>query len=328
MQLRVLPLAAALIGAICSPTSFAQDQSRQQQQRIKQDLKAQQQAAEEAEKRQELLGEFQPLADRYAEAMLTRKYSDALVQGYVSSLGQSLVPPDTPASTTFSFRVAQDIYPNAAALPDGRIYLTTGMLAHVENEAQLAMVLGHEIGHVIEEHALESLRRQRSGQRRNKIVGAAGTLATMAINSIIRSQYSKEQEQAADLIGTRLALARGFDPDEAARFWDKQHERFGKRSLNTKIGHSLFGSHPRDSVRAENVRALLAEDLKPTIEAKRAGDGLATGTPGLTPVTRGGRSHRGSVAVWECGSTRFAGQAAASGIDSTGLRTPCTRLRE
>ena len=117
MQLRVLPLAATLIGAICVPTSFAQDQSRQQQQQIKQDLKAQQQAAEEAEKRQELLEEFQPLADRYAEAMLTRKYSDALVQGYVSSLGQSLVPPDAPASTTFSFRVVQDIYPNAAALP-------------------------------------------------------------------------------------------------------------------------------------------------------------------------------------------------------------------
>ncbi len=253
MQLRVLPLAAALIGAICSPTSFAQDQSRQQQQRIKQDLKAQQQAAEEAEKRQELLEEFQPLADRYAEAMLTRKYSDALVQGYVSSLGQSLVPPDTPASTTFSFRVVQDIYPNAAALLDGRIYLTTGMLAHVENEAQLAMVLGHEIGHVIEEHALESLRRQRSGQRRNKIVGllggkkggaeaavqgaaagaAAGTLAAMAINSIIRSQYSKEQEKEADLIGTRLAPARGFDPDEAggrrARYgysgFDARHAR-------------------------------------------------------------------------------------------------------
>ena len=121
--------------------------------------------------------EFQPLADRYAEAMLTRKYSDALVQGYVSSLGQSLAPPDTPASTTFSFRVVEDICPNAAALPGGRIYLTTGMLAHVENEAQLAMVLGYEIGHVIEEHALESLRRRRSGQRRNKIVGAAAGAA-------------------------------------------------------------------------------------------------------------------------------------------------------
>ena len=172
MQLRVLALATALAGAVAVPPSFAQHSTKQQQQQAKRDLKAQQKAEEDADKRQELLEEFQPLADRYAEAMLTRKYSDSLVQGYVSSLGQSLVPPDTPASTTFSFRVVQDIYPNATALPDGRIYLTTGMLAHVDNEAQLAMVLGHEIGHVIEEHALEALRKRRSGQRRNKVVGA------------------------------------------------------------------------------------------------------------------------------------------------------------
>ena len=190
------------------------------------------------------------------------------------------------------------------------------MLTHVENEAQLAMVLGHEIGHVIEEHALESLRRQRSGQRRNTIVGAAagaalggllggkkgggagaaqgvaagaaiGTLAATVVNSVIRSKYSKEQEGEADRIGTELALERGFDPEEAARFWDHQHERFGKRSLTTKIEHSLFGSHPRDRVRAENVRALLAGTLKPAIDGKRAGDGLATGTPRFGSVISG-----------------------------------------
>ena len=171
MQLRILALAAALIGAVSVPPASAQNQG-------KRDLKAQQKVEEEAEKRQELLEEVQPMADRFAEAMVTRKYSDSLVQGYVSSLGQSLVPPDSPASTTFSFRVVQNIYPKASALPDGRIYLTTGMLAHVENEAQLAMVLGHEIGHVIEEHALESLRRRRSGQRRNKIIGAAAGAAS------------------------------------------------------------------------------------------------------------------------------------------------------
>ena len=177
MQIHLLGLSAALIASLLVSPSLAQQQSKQQQQQIKRDLKAQQKAEEDADKRQELLQEVQPLADRFAEAMLTRKYSDSLVQGYLGSLGQSLVPPETPASTTFSFRVVQDIVPNAYALPDGRIYITTGMLAHVENEAQLAMVLGHEIGHVIEEHALESLRRQRSGQRRNKIVGAAAGAA-------------------------------------------------------------------------------------------------------------------------------------------------------
>ena len=309
MQLRILALAAALIGAVSVPPASAQNQGKRA-------LKAQQKVEKEAEKRQELLEEVQPMADRFAEAMVTRKYSDSLVQGYVSSLGQSLVPPDSPASTTFSFRVVQDIYPNASALPDGRIYLTTGMLAHVENEAQLAMVLGHEIGHVIEEHALESLRRRRSGQRRNKIIGASagaalggflggkkggkaaavsgaaggaavGALAATVINSVIRSRYSKEHEKEADRIGTELALARGFDPEEAVRFWERQHERFGKRSLSPKIGNSLFGSHPRDRVRAENLRALLAADLKSAIDDKRTGGGLVTGTPRFGNVISG-----------------------------------------
>ena len=135
MKIHVLALAAAFVGTASVPPAPAQQQT-------KRDLRAQQKAEEEAEKRRELLEEVQPLADRYAKAMLARKYSDSLLQGYISSLGQSLVPPETPASTTFSFRIVQDIYPNASALPDGRIYLTTGMLAHIDNEAQLAMGAG------------------------------------------------------------------------------------------------------------------------------------------------------------------------------------------
>ena len=99
---------------------------------------------------------------------------------------------------------------------------------------------------MIEEHALESLRKQRSGKRRNAAAGAAlggllggkkggagaaaGTLAAIVVNSVIRSQYSKEQEKEADLIGTELALAQGFDPDEAARFWDSAADRIETRS--------------------------------------------------------------------------------------------------
>ncbi len=217
MRLRILALAAALIGGISAQLSVAQNKA---------DLKSQQKADEAAEQRKELLEEVQPAADRYAAAMVTRKCSDALVQGYISSLGESMVPPDTPASTTFSFRVVEDIYPPASALPDVRVYLTTGPLAHIENEAQPAMVLGNEIANVLEEYTLESLRNQPASQRRNKVVGAAvGALAATAVNSVTRSKFSREQEKEADLIGTELALVRGFDPEEEARFWDKQDER-------------------------------------------------------------------------------------------------------
>ena len=313
MRICTLMLTAALTWAVSVPPSFALNQSKKE---IKRNLKAQKKAEEAAEKRRQLLAEIQPQADRYAVAMVTRTYPDSLVQGYINTLGQSLVPPETPASTTFSFRVVQDIYPNASALPDGRIYVTTGLLAHVDNEAQLAMVLGHEIGHVIEEHALGSLRKQRSDGRRNKILGAAagaaiggliggkkggaaaaiqaatagggaGLLAAMFVNSVARTKYNKKAEKEADLIGTKLALARGFDPDEASRFWDNQHQRFGKRSLNTKVANSLFGAHPLERIRAENIRALLAGDMKSTVSEKRAGGELATGTPRFGSVISG-----------------------------------------
>ena len=77
-----------------------------------------------------------------------------------------------------------------------------------------------------------------------------------------------------------------------ARFWalpwERQHERFGKRSLSPKIGNSLFGSHSRDRVRAENLRALLAADLKSAIDDKRTAGGLVTGTPRFGSRPRGG----------------------------------------
>ena len=74
MQLRILALAAALIGAVSVPPASAQNQG-------KRDLKAQQKVEEEAEKRQELLEEVQPMADRFAEAMVTRKYLDGAFGG-------------------------------------------------------------------------------------------------------------------------------------------------------------------------------------------------------------------------------------------------------
>ena len=112
-------------------------------------------------------------------------------------------------------------------------------------------------------------------------------LTATLINAVIRSRFNKQQEQEADRVGIELALERGFDPEEAALFWDLQHERFGKRSLSAKIGHSLFGSHPRERVRAENLRELLAGDMKSAIDRKRSGDGLVKGTPRFGNVISG-----------------------------------------
>lgn len=83
MKIYILALAAVLVGAGSEPPAFAQEGGKQQNRT----MKSRQKGAEQPEKRRQSLKEIQPPADRYAEAMITHKYSDSLVQGYVSSLG-------------------------------------------------------------------------------------------------------------------------------------------------------------------------------------------------------------------------------------------------
>src|SRR5690606_14958355 len=100
-------------------------------------------------------------------------YDDPQLAAYVDQVGQSVLrtsaysDPGTPAevrSTPFYFRVLDSPVVNAFALPGGYIYVTRGLLAHLDNEAQLAVVLGHEIGHVLGQHAAEQAASAQLGQ--------------------------------------------------------------------------------------------------------------------------------------------------------------------
>ena len=105
--------------------------------------------------------------------------SDAcMIRGYINTLGQRLVPEGMREKVKLSFRVIEAAEPNAFALADGRIYITTGMIAFAENEAQIAATLGHEIGHVLKEHLVSSIYRQTYGKvaTASRIAGIAGGL--------------------------------------------------------------------------------------------------------------------------------------------------------
>ena len=293
------------------PRAFAQSKddkrlTKQLKQQAEKDRKAQEQEDKSAERRATLRRKIQPLADQYSRLMLRRAHWDPLVQGYLNSVGQSMVPPETPSSVTFVFRAIDDFRPNASALPDGRIYITTGTLAFVENEAQLAAVLAHEMAHVLEEHTIDSLEKQAfpglkrrflgaaaggvaggvigglgSGSKKGAAVGAgvgaaAGFALASIVDTVIRARYGREQEKEADLIAAELTMARSFEPEEGAKFFDLLHDRFGNRTFS--FSEALFGTHPPSDIRAANIRNVLSNDLRPMVESKRSGGELSTGT--------------------------------------------------
>jgi predicted Zn-dependent protease len=80
-------------------------------------------------------------------------YNDSETSVYLENLGLTLVPKQTPEYVTWRFRAIRDLEVNAFALPNGSIYVNSGLLSRMENEAQLAGVLAHEITHVANRHS-------------------------------------------------------------------------------------------------------------------------------------------------------------------------------
>lgn len=308
MGIRTYTLGFAVLLTLASVPLHGQGNSKQQNRLLQQEREFAERTEQERESRDQLRVKIQPRVDEIGIALSRREYRDQLVGAYLNSLGQSMVPAEVDASVSFSFRVLYEIVPNAMALPDGRIFVTTGLLSMIENEAQLAFVLGHEIGHVIEEHVLDMWRRVQTVERRNKIIGAAAGVglggliggkkggASAAVvgatvgaavgfgiasvaNAVMRSRFSREQEREADLIGAELAMARGFDPDEGRVLFSNLHDRFGKRRFS--LGRALsgkFNQHPPFQVRATIIHSVLTGDLASQYQSKLDSGALATGS--------------------------------------------------
>ena len=245
-----------------APPVAAQSTESKSAKTLKRQSERERKAAEERAKRDEALDklriEIQPDIDTVARRMLQHSYDDPLVNGYINAIGQSLVPEEASSGLSFAFRVLEDHRPNAFALPDGRIFVTSGLLAFVENEAQLAVVLGHEIAHVMEGHTLDTIRKQRGAAKRNKIIGAAtgaalggllggkkggaeaavgaaavgaaaGAMIAAAVTAVLQGNYNKEQEKEADVIGAEVAMANGFDPHVGVSLFEKLQRLYGRR---------------------------------------------------------------------------------------------------
>jgi predicted Zn-dependent protease len=172
-------------------------------------------------------------------------------------------------------KVVKDPFLNAFALSDGAIYFHTGILARMENEAQLATILGHELAHFINRHAIKEMR------NKNNRLAAARVLQVVLVGSIFGafaeplptlwaaasvSGYSKELETQADEEGLRLMVEAGYDPKESVRIF----ERFQQDRDESKFKEPFFfGTHPRVQERIENHVRLLQNGYQSAAQDER-----------------------------------------------------------
>ena len=163
------------------------------------------------------------------------------VQDYVERIGQSLVPAyqkalpdDDPQKIHFKFYVIRDKEPNAFALANGVVVVNSGMITTLENEAQLAAVIAHEISHSTQEHTWRAMNKDKN-KRTALLVGSiaasifAPGLDTVLdlVNGAMVNGYSRRLEDQADRIGLEYMVAANYDPREAPRVWKIMSKKNG-----------------------------------------------------------------------------------------------------
>ncbi len=144
-------------------------------------------------------------------------YRDQKLRAYINQVGQRVAAESSRPEVEYRFTILNDDMINAFALPGGFIYITRGMLAHMNSESELAAVLGHEIAHVTEKHALNREARGKGINVLNKIVTAVvGQPALYELGSmfggVLLSGYSREFELEADEVGARYMAKAGYSP--------------------------------------------------------------------------------------------------------------------
>lgn len=186
--------------------------------------------------------------------------SDPALHAYVNRIGARLVAGIEGEKFPFTFKVVNDPSINAFALPGGPMYVHTGLIAAADNEAQIAGVLGHEMGHVMLRHGTNQASKANLIQIPAMIAsgifdrgGMMGSLAQLGIglgaNSVLM-KFSRAAETDSDLFGARLVHKAGYNPVELARFFEKLEAESGKGSAITEF----FQSHPNPGNRIKTIQ--------------------------------------------------------------------------
>jgi len=182
-------------------------------------------------------------------------YPDDKAQFLVDEVGGKLLQNDIIGDSPYRYdfhllRDEQTI--NAFALPGGQVFITAALFSKLENEDQLAGVLGHEIGHVEARHAAERMAKQELTQGLTQAAGVAGDMSGAQIASFVGNmlnmKYGRDQELQSDDLGVRFMIEAGYDPRELIGVM-----RILKQAAGPNKTPEFQSTHPDPVNRAEKI---------------------------------------------------------------------------
>ncbi|MBE9127536.1 MULTISPECIES: M48 family metallopeptidase [unclassified Coleofasciculus] len=186
-------------------------------------------------------------------------YRNSDINRYVDQIGQRLAQESPRPNIPYTFQIVRDDSINAFATMGGYVYVTTGLLAAADNEAEVASVLAHETGHITERHSIKQMRQTAIARG---VAVAAGldrsTLVNLGVELALRLPNSREDEFEADQVGLNILRQAGYAPSAMVKFMEKLNSR---RSVP-----SFLSTHPATQ---DRINA-----LKQAIEPTEANTGM------------------------------------------------------
>ena len=205
---------------------------------------------------QRLLEESRELNGYFGRQSLL--FSDSDVVELVASVGRSLAPPPTDDYIDYRFFVLRDPSPNAFALPNGDIYMHTGMLARLTDAAQLAAILAHEVNHVAGHHSILQFRStNRKIVASMVLTGVFGGLGSVISTGLAASMYgfSRELEQEADDHAVPMLLASPYDAQALPEIYGILARDYD--GITPRMP-TIWSTHPQLEARAQRTREQVA----------------------------------------------------------------------
>ncbi len=190
-------------------------------------------------------------------------YPDSALQRFITAKGKEMAAISHRPNLDYQFRIVDSDILNAFAVPGGYVYFTRGIMAHFNNEAEFAGVLGHEIGHIAARHSV--------AQQRNVLLGQLGLIAGIVIApdlaqfaetasqglGLLFLKFGRDAERESDKLGVEYSSKIGYDAHEMAGFF----ETLQRKSAETGSQElpNFLSTHPNPGDRNKTVNKLASE---------------------------------------------------------------------